>query len=79
MLSGGMQGSRGHGETKCSERTGKFPDSKLANVKGKKTDVSSVSPSSERLEELWVVCGFIRCCEICGLKNFKARVSGRSK
>ena len=27
MLSGGMQGSRGQGETKCSERTGKFPDS----------------------------------------------------
>ena len=25
----------------------------------KKADVSSVSPSSERLEELWVVCGFI--------------------
>ena len=25
----------------------------------KKGDVSSVSPSSERLEELWVVCGFL--------------------
>ena len=24
-----------------------------------KADVSSVSPSSERMEELWVVCGFI--------------------
>ena len=23
-----------------------------------KADVSSVSPSSERLEELWVLCGF---------------------
>ena len=32
---------------------------KLATVKGKKADISSVSPSSERLEELWVVCGFI--------------------
>ena len=32
---------------------------KLATVKGKKADVLSVSPSSERLEELWVVCGFI--------------------
>ena len=44
---------------------GNFPQdslylfSLLANVKGKKTDVSSVSPSSERLEEWWVVCGFI--------------------
>ena len=24
----------------------------------KKADVSSVSPPSERLEELWIVCGF---------------------
>ena len=32
---------------------------KLATVKGKKANVSSISPSSERLEELWVVCGFI--------------------
>ena len=32
---------------------------KLATLKSKKTDVSSVSPSSERLEKLWVVCGFI--------------------
>ena len=32
---------------------------KLATVKGKKADVSSVSPSSERLEELWVVGEFI--------------------
>ena len=32
---------------------------KLATVKDKKADVSSVSPSSERLEDLWVVCGFI--------------------
>ena len=32
---------------------------KLAIVKSKKTDVSSVSPSSERFEELWVVRGFI--------------------
>ena len=32
---------------------------KLATVKGKKADISSVSPSSERLGELWVVCGFI--------------------
>ena len=31
----------------------------LATVTSKKADVSSVSPSSERLEELWVVCGFI--------------------
>ena len=28
-------------------------------LKGKKADVSSVSPSSERLEELWAVRGFI--------------------
>ena len=28
-------------------------------IKGKKADVSSVIPSLERLEELWVVCGFI--------------------
>ena len=34
-------------------------DLKLATVKSLKADVSSVSPSSERLEELWVVCGFI--------------------
>ena len=27
MLGGGIQGYRGHGETKCSEHTGKFPDS----------------------------------------------------
>ena len=32
---------------------------KLAIVKIKKTDVSSVSPSSERFEEFWVVRGFI--------------------
>ena len=32
---------------------------KLATVKGKKADISSVSPSSERLGELWVVCGFV--------------------
>ena len=32
---------------------------KLATSKGKKADVSSVSPSSERLEKLWVVCRFI--------------------
>ena len=32
---------------------------KLATVKGKKADISSVSPSSERLGELWVVCGFM--------------------
>ena len=32
---------------------------KLATLKGKKSDVSSVSPSSELLEELWVVCGYI--------------------
>ena len=31
----------------------------MATVKGKKADVSSVSPSSERLEELWVMFGFI--------------------
>ena len=30
-----------------------------STVKGKKADASSVSPSSELLEELWVVCGFI--------------------
>ena len=28
----------------------------MATVKSKKADVSSVSPSTERLEELWVVC-----------------------
>ena len=28
------------------------------NIKGKKADVSSVSPPSERLEKLWIVCGF---------------------
>ena len=32
---------------------------KLAAVKSLKADVSSVSPSSVRLEELWVVFGFI--------------------
>ena len=32
---------------------------KLATVTSYKADVSSVSPSSERMEELWVVCGFI--------------------
>ena len=32
---------------------------KLSTVKSLKADVSRVSPSSERLEELWVVCGFI--------------------
>ena len=32
---------------------------KLATVKSVKADVSSVSSSSERLEELWVVCGFL--------------------
>ena len=26
----------------------------------KKADVLSISPCSEQLEELWVVCGFIR-------------------
>jgi len=31
----------------------------LMPFKVKKADVSSVSPSSERMEELWVVCGFI--------------------
>ena len=31
----------------------------MATVKSVKADVSSVSSSSERLEELWVVCGFI--------------------
>ena len=31
----------------------------MASVKGLKADVSSVSPSSERLEELWGVCGFL--------------------
>jgi len=31
----------------------------LATVTNYKADVSSVSPSSERMEELWVVCGFI--------------------
>ena len=30
---------------------------KLATVKSLKADFSSVSPSSERLEEFWVVCG----------------------
>ena len=29
------------------------------NVQSLKADVLSVSPSSERLEEWWVVCGFI--------------------
>ena len=32
---------------------------KLASVKKLKANVSRVSPFSERLEELWVVCGFI--------------------
>ena len=32
---------------------------KLATVTGWKADVSSISPSSEWMEELWVVCGFI--------------------
>jgi len=32
----------------------------LATVTSYKADVSSVGPSSERMEELWVVCGFIR-------------------
>ena len=32
---------------------------KLGTIKSLKTDISSVSPSSERLEELWVVCGFL--------------------
>ena len=31
----------------------------LATVKNSKAEVSSVSPSSERMEELWVVCAFI--------------------
>ena len=39
--------------------TTEFKTFKLATVKGQKADVSSVSPSSERLEELWVVFGFI--------------------
>ena len=30
----------------------------MATVKSKKADVSSVNPSSERLEELWVVFVF---------------------
>ena len=37
---------------------------KLAIAKGEKADVSSVSPSSERLEELWVVCGQL-CYKLC--------------
>ena len=32
---------------------------KLAAVQSLKADFSSVSPSSVRLKELWVVCGFI--------------------
>ena len=32
---------------------------KLATVTSYEADVSSVSPSSERMEGLWVVCGFI--------------------
>ena len=32
---------------------------KLATVKRLKASVSRVSPSSERLEEFWVVCGLI--------------------
>ena len=32
---------------------------KLATVKSLKADVSSVSPFSERLEELWVACAFL--------------------
>jgi len=31
----------------------------LATVTSYKADFSSVSPSSERMEELWVLCGFI--------------------
>ena len=33
-------------------------------MKSVKADVSSASPSSERLEELWVVCRFI-CKKLC--------------
>ena len=32
---------------------------KLVTVKRLKASVSRVSPSTERLEEFWVVCGFI--------------------
>ena len=31
---------------------------KLATVTSYKADVSSISPSSERMDGLWVVCGF---------------------
>ena len=34
---------------------------KLVTVKSLKAHVSSVSPSSERFEELWVVCGLCVC------------------
>ena len=33
---------------------------KLTTINSLKADVSTVSPWSEQLEELWVVCGFIR-------------------
>ena len=32
---------------------------KFTTVKSLKADVSSISPSPERLGELWVVCGFV--------------------
>ena len=31
----------------------------ISHLESLKAVVSSVSPSSERLEELWVVCGFL--------------------
>ena len=30
---------------------------KIREIRDSKADVSSVSPSSERIKELWVVCG----------------------
>ena len=36
----------------------------MATVKALKADVSSVSPSSEGLEELWVVCVYMQKMEL---------------
>ena len=49
-------GTRGHPDSALLIPT---LSTQLAIVKRSKADISSVNPSSERLEELWVVCGFI--------------------
>ena len=46
------------GDPENSERGGRVPPSPPRNENfSSQADVSSVSPSSERIEELWVVCG----------------------